>query len=50
MPHANYTEPQITGVGATEEDLREDGISYEVGRAAESESAMGRAKKLDHAS
>ncbi len=45
LPHAIFTEPQIAGVGATEDDLPGE---YVVGRAALSETAMGRAQKLDH--
>jgi dihydrolipoamide dehydrogenase len=48
MPHTIFTEPQIAGVGATEEDLREEGTEYTVGRADYADSAMGRAKKLEH--
>ena len=48
MPHAIFTEPQIAGVGATEDELDERGAAYRVGRAAYADSAMGRAKKLDH--
>ncbi|MEF8863060.1 MAG: dihydrolipoyl dehydrogenase [Haloarculaceae archaeon] len=48
MPHAIFTEPQIAGVGATEEDLEAEGTEYVVGRADYTDSAMGRAKKLDH--
>jgi len=48
MPHAIFTEPQIAGVGATEEELEADDTAYLVGRADYSDSAMGRAKKLDH--
>ena len=47
MPHTIFTEPQIAGVGATEEELQETGTDYRVGRAAFNDSAMGRAKKLD---
>lgn len=47
MPHAIFTEPQVTGVGATEEVLAEADVEYAVGRAAYADSAMGRAKKLD---
>jgi dihydrolipoamide dehydrogenase len=46
MPHTIFTEPQIAGVGATEEALEEAGREYAVGRAAYADSAMGRAKKL----
>ena len=48
MPHTIFTEPQIAGVGATEEDLDEAGTDYVTGRADYADSAMGRAKKLDH--
>ena len=47
MPHVIFTEPQIGGVGATEEELEEAGTEYVVGRAAYADSAMGRAKKLE---
>ena len=47
MPHAIFTEPQIAGVGATEEELQEEGSEYVVGRAAFADSSMGRAKKLE---
>jgi mycothione reductase len=46
-PHTIFTEPQIAGVGATEDELREDGTEFVVGRADYANSAMGRAKKLD---
>ncbi|MFC6942800.1 dihydrolipoyl dehydrogenase [Salinirubellus sp. GCM10025818] len=48
MPHTIFTEPQIAGVGATEEDLNDGDTEYVVGRADYADSAMGRAKKLDH--
>ena len=48
MPHAIFTEPQIAGVGATEEELTDEGLEYTVGRARYADSAMGRAKKLEH--
>jgi dihydrolipoamide dehydrogenase len=48
MPHAIFTEPQMAGVGATEDELREAGTDYVVGRADLPETPMGRAKKLDH--
>jgi len=44
-PHTVFTEPQVAGVGATEADLG-DG-EYVVGSATFTDSAMGRAKKLD---
>jgi dihydrolipoamide dehydrogenase len=48
MPHTIFTEPQIAGVGATEEELDEAGTDYVTGRANYADSSMGRAKKLDH--
>jgi len=48
MPHAIFTEPQIAGVGATEDELREADRAYAVGRADYADSSMGRAKKLEH--
>ncbi|MFB6161652.1 MAG: NAD(P)/FAD-dependent oxidoreductase [Haloferacaceae archaeon] len=47
MPHAIFTEPQIAGVGATEDELDDEGTEYVVGRAEYADSAMGRAKKLE---
>ncbi|MFC4542429.1 dihydrolipoyl dehydrogenase family protein [Halosolutus amylolyticus] len=47
MPHTIFTEPQIAGVGATEDELEEEGREYVVGRADYADSAMGRAKKLE---
>jgi dihydrolipoamide dehydrogenase len=48
MPHTIFTEPQVAGVGETEADLDDAGTEYVVGRAEYADSAMGRAKKLDH--
>jgi dihydrolipoamide dehydrogenase len=47
MPHAIFTEPQMAGVGKTEDELRDDGTEYVVGREELSGTPMGRAKKLD---
>ncbi|ELZ21111.1 dihydrolipoamide dehydrogenase [Halosimplex carlsbadense 2-9-1] len=47
MPHAIFTEPQMAGVGKTEDELREEGREYVVGRADLPDTPMGRAKKLD---
>jgi len=47
MPHATFTEPQIAGVGATEDELRDSDTEYGVGKARYEDSAMGRAKKLE---
>ena len=48
MPHTIFTEPQMSGVGATEQDLREEGVEYVVGEQSIPDTPMGRAKKLDH--
>ena len=48
MPHTIFTEPQIAGVGATEEELEAGNHEYVVGRADYADSAMGRAKKLEN--
>jgi dihydrolipoamide dehydrogenase len=47
MPHAIFTEPQIAGVGKTEDELEDEGVDYDVGVARYEDSAMGRAKKLE---
>jgi dihydrolipoamide dehydrogenase len=47
MPHAIFTEPQMAGVGKTEDELQEDGREYVVGREDLPGTPMGRAKKLD---
>jgi len=48
MPHAIFTEPQMAGVGETEEQLQEAGTDYVVGRADLPGTPMGRAMKLEH--
>ena len=48
MPHAIFTEPQMAGVGKTEDELVEEGTEYLVGREDLPGTPMGRAKKLDH--
>jgi dihydrolipoamide dehydrogenase len=48
MPHAIFTEPQMAGVGATEQELRERDVEYLVGRQSIPDTPMGRAKHLDH--
>jgi mycothione reductase len=48
MPHAIFTEPQIAGVGVTEDELAEADREYVVGRQSLPGTPMGRAKKLDH--
>jgi len=48
MPHAVFTEPQIAGVGKTEDELQAAGREYVVGWQSLPETPMGRAKKLEH--
>ncbi|MEF8786451.1 MAG: dihydrolipoyl dehydrogenase [Haloarculaceae archaeon] len=48
MPHAIFTEPQMSGVGKTEQDLQDSDTEYVVGRQSLPETPMGRAKKLEH--
>lgn len=43
MPHAVFTNPQIAGVGATEQDLKAKGEDYMVGRYKYSGTGMGEA-------
>ena len=47
MPHAVFTEPQVAGVGPTEDELRESNREYVVGTARLPDSSMGRALMLD---
>ncbi|WP_267639476.1 dihydrolipoyl dehydrogenase family protein [Haloarchaeobius amylolyticus] len=47
MPHAVFTDPQIGGVGETEQALEEAGTEYVVGRATFADTAMGRARKYE---
>ena len=48
MPHAVFTHPQIAGVGAREEDLKAQGVSYVKGVNPYSSSAMGMALRSNH--
>jgi mycothione reductase len=48
MPHAVFTHPQVAGVGATEEELKAQGIDYVVGLNPYKSSAMGMALLSDH--
>ena len=41
FPYGIYTVPEISSVGPTEQELRENGIHYEVGRASYHETARG---------
>lgn len=47
MSHAVFTEPQVAGVGATEEQLQTADADYVVGRAEYADTAMARALKTD---
>jgi len=47
MPHAIFTEPQMAGVGKTEDELQAEGRAYAVGREDLPGTPMGRAKKLE---
>jgi len=48
VPHAVFSQPETAGVGATEQELREAGTDYVVGRADHADSNMGMARGLDH--
>ena len=48
MPHAVFTQPQVAGVGKTEDELRVQGIDYVVGLNPYKSSAMGMALLSDH--
>lgn len=48
MPHAVFTNPQIAGVGKTEDELIADGTPYVVGMNPYKKSAMGDALLIDH--
>jgi mycothione reductase len=43
MPHAVFSSPQVAGVGATEQELKEKGVDYLVGRYKYSDTGMGEA-------
>ena len=47
MPHAVFTHPEMAGLGATEESLRETGVDYVIGRAEYRDSNQGLARGLD---
>jgi dihydrolipoamide dehydrogenase len=48
VPHAIFTNPQIAGVGKTEEQLKVEGVDYVVGINSYASSAMGMALLSDH--
>ncbi|NIT04600.1 FAD-dependent oxidoreductase [Candidatus Saccharibacteria bacterium] len=43
MPHAVFSSPQVAGVGLTEEEARESGLDYVVGRYEYIKTGMGKA-------
>ncbi|MFC1662584.1 dihydrolipoyl dehydrogenase [Patescibacteria group bacterium] len=45
MPHAVFSSPQIAGVGATEQELKNKGMKYQVGKYLYTNTAMGAALK-----
>ncbi|MDY6769264.1 MAG: dihydrolipoamide dehydrogenase, partial [Candidatus Nanohaloarchaea archaeon] len=47
MPHAIFSSPQVAGVGRTEQELRDDGVEYLVGRYEYADTGMGAALKED---
>lgn len=47
MPHAIFTSPQIAAVGYTEEELKEKGIDYAVGKYNYRDTGMGLALEAD---
>ena len=48
MPHAIFTNPQVAGVGPTENELKEKNIDYVVGKNDYNQSAMGMALLSNH--
>ena len=48
VPHAVFTNPQIAGVGKTEDELKREGVDYVVGVNPYAKSAMGMALLADH--
>lgn len=48
VPHAVFTHPEIAGVGATEQALRESGTAYVKGVATYADSTPGMARRSEH--
>ncbi|MEM8884559.1 MAG: dihydrolipoyl dehydrogenase [Planctomycetota bacterium] len=48
VPHAVFTEPELAGVGRTEEELKEAGVAYVKATAPYSSATKGRAIKEEH--
>ena len=47
IAHAVFTSPQVASVGRTTSELDEEGIAYEIGRAAYDEAPLGLVSKAD---
>lgn len=48
MPHAIFSSPQVAGVGLTEQEAKEKGVSYDVRRFHYRQTAMGKALEEEH--
>jgi len=48
MPHAVFTEPELAGLGRTEDELKEDGVAYAAASAPYDSATKGRAIKEEH--
>jgi len=48
VPHAIFTNPEVAGVGLTEEQAKAQGLNYGVGRASYADSNAGLARGYDH--
>ncbi|MBP9854654.1 MAG: dihydrolipoyl dehydrogenase [Candidatus Omnitrophica bacterium] len=48
IPHAIFSNPQVAGVGKTEDELKANGVDYVVGKNPYAKSAMGMALLSDH--
>lgn len=48
IPHAVFSNPQVAGVGKTEDELKAEGVDYVVGLNPYAKSAMGMALLSDH--
>lgn len=48
VPHAIFSNPQVAGVGKTEDQLKEEGVDYVIGVNPYIKSAMGMALLSDH--
>jgi dihydrolipoamide dehydrogenase len=48
MPHAVFSHPEVAGIGATEQDLRADGVDYRRASLPYTTAAKGRAIKEEH--